>query len=275
MTPNLIENKSDKEEPPVLESKVPNDATLGSLKERIDTKLITKKAFPRNCPVYNTSTHEVSWKHCYDSKLKEVIRINLDAWKSPCGTNGWFRSSEKENLKIFRKHRVSRSVDMIKGRSVIPYPLEKIVTEMMTRESKLKYEKNLETCKELTSFGPGALLEYSLCRTPTRLVAQRDMCMAFGTVQLDKEGGPVMIAYVSVESPLCPEIKKYVRCDLTSAGWIFEADGESSTIVTTIIDIDVKAKYIPAWLLNLTNECIGKAGYNLKLFMDEKYNRTC
>jgi len=273
MAPKIIENKLDenKEQGESI-SKLPKTTTIGSQNKRLDTKATKEKAFPRNCPVYDTTTHQVSWKHLYASKLESVIRINYEEWKSPCGTNGWFLSSKKKNLEICRKHRRDKAVDMIKGRCVVPFPLEKVVNEMMTRESKLKYEKNLESCKELENFGPGALLEYSLAKTPTRFVAQRDMCMAFGTVQLDEDGGPVMIAYVSVESLLCPVIKKYVRCDLASAGWIFEAEGESSTIVTTIIDIDVKAKFIPAWLLNLTNECIGKAGYNLKTFMEKKYS---
>jgi len=273
MTPAVTDNKVDKEElHPEPTNKILKNTAKESKCERVDTKPSGGQVYPRNCPVYDTATKAISWKHPFASKLERVMHINYEEWKSPCGTNGWFKSSEKDNLKIFRKHRKSKSVDMIKGRCVIPFPLEKVVTEMMTRESKLKYEKNLENCKELENFGPGALLEYSLAKTPSRLVSQRDMCMVFGTVQLDKQGGPVMISYVSVDSPLCPPIKKYVRADLASAGWIFEADGDSSTIVTTIIDIDVKAKYIPAWLLNLANECIGKASYNLKTYMEEKYS---
>lgn len=272
MAPQLIENKLDKnQEQGEAISKLHKTTTKECQSDEVDSKTPKEKVFPRNCPVYDTKTNQISWEHPHASKLEDVIRINYDEWKSPCGANGWFLSSEKNNLKIFRKHRRNKAVDMIKGCCVIPFPLEKVVIEMMTRKSKLEYEKNLESCKELANYAPGALLEYSLAKTPTRLVAQRDMCMAFGTVQLDKDGGSVMISYASVESPLCPLIKKYVRCDLASAGWIFEAAGESSTRVTTIMDIDVKAKFIPAWLLNLTNESIGRAGYSLKTYMEEKY----
>jgi len=227
------------------------------------------KDYPYNCPIYNPESK--LWSHPFSSQVSEAVRLSYEAWKVPGATKGWTLSTNKPDLKIWRKHRRKKTVDLIKGRCVIPFPVVMVVREMMSRESKLKYETNLVACNMLDSFGPGALLEYSLAKTPSVLISQRDMCMAFGTVQLDK--GAYMVAYKSVESPLCPVINKYVRVDLGFAGWIFEPLKNSSTQVTTIIDIDVKARYIPGWILNLCNESIGKAGYQLKLFMDKKYKK--
>jgi len=231
----------------------------------------SEKEYPYNCPIYNVKAK--MWSHAYTPEVLEACRLAFEAWKTPGATKGWNLSTNKPDLKIYRKPRREKTVDLIKGRCVIPFPVAMVVQEMMCRESKLKYETNLEACKMLKSFGPGALLEYSLAKTPSVLISQRDMVMAFGTVRL--ENGAIMVAYKSVESPLCPVVAKYVRVDLGFAGWIFEPHKNSSTLVTTIIDIDVKASYIPGWILNLCNESIGKAGYQLKLFMEKKYKKQC
>jgi len=49
-----------------------------------------------------------------------------------------------------------------------------------------------------------------------------------------------MIAYESVNIPLCPIVEKYARfrCDLISAGLVFEVEDDFKTLLITIIDID-------------------------------------
>lgn len=269
-----IENKENAN--PEISSKSPKDIGDSGFQsdESSVIELDSAQVFPRNCPVYDDCKWDAPWNHPFAKRVEDAIRITYKEWKTPCGKNGWYRSTLKEDLVIFRKPRQGRSVDIIKGRCVIPFSLEMVVTEMMSRKSKLEYEPNLESCKEIKEYGPGALLEYSLAKTPSRFIAQRDTCMAFGTVQLLEKGGPIMVAYASVASPLCPIIEKYVRCEVISAGWVFEADKRLGTIVTTIMDIDVKASYIPGWILNLANECIGEAGYKLKKYMEKKYKNN-
>jgi len=229
-----------------------------------------EQSYPYNCPMYDMKSK--MWSHPFVDQVVEAVSLSYNEWKIKGATDGWASSTNKRDLQIFRKSRKDEKVDLIKGRCVIPFPLPMVVKEMMCRDSKLKYETNLEACNMLDSWGPGALLEYSLAKTPSRFIAQRDMVMAFGTVRLD-EGKTIMVAYKSVESPLFPPKPEYVRVDLRFAGWIFEPLKETSTLVTTIVDIDVKASFIPGWILNLCNESIGKAGYQLKLFMEKKYKQ--
>jgi len=226
--------------------------------------------YPFNCPLWDGRSK--IWSHPYAGEVVEAVKQSYKAWKVKGATQGWSLSTNKRDLKIWRKSRRNKTVDLIKGRCTIPFPLPLVVQEMMCRDSKLKYETNLEACNMLKSYGPGALLEYSLAKTPSRFVAQRDMVMAFGTVRLNDEGS-VMVAYKSVDSPLLPPKDEYVRVDLAFAGWIFEPIKKTETLVTTIVDIDVKASFIPGWILNLCNESIGKAGYQLKLFMEKNFKQ--
>lgn len=228
--------------------------------------------YPFNCPLYVYGCKSKIWLHPYADEVLEAANLSYLSWKEKGATEGWSLSTNKRDLKIWRKSRKNKTVDLIKGRCTIPFPLPLVVQEMMCRESKLKYETNLEACNMLEPYGPGALLEYSLAKTPSRFVKQRDMVMAFGTLRLN-EGGSVMVVYKSVDSPLLPPKSKYVRVDLAFAGWIFEPIKETETLVTTIVDIDVKAKFIPGWILNLCNESIGKAGYQLKLFMEKNFKQ--
>lgn len=224
-------------------------------------------AFPFNSPVIGEK--EPLWCHRYSAKLEAAVSNIYEAWHE-VGNEGWFLSSTHiSGLKIFRKHKPA-GVDIVKGCLLIPYPVNMIMAEINNRESKLRYEANTKDYKKLATYGQGTGVSYSLLKTPSRILAPRDLVVVFGTCLTERGGNVILFPGTSVVFDTCLPKPGIVRAEVNFGGWVFEVMSPTSTMVTYMVDIDVKGS-IPGWIANQTTENTGKTPLNLCKFMQEKH----
>jgi len=221
--------------------------------------------FPFNSPVMGAQGP--LWSHKYSAKLQAAVSNIYNAWHV---AEGWSVSSSDNNgLKIFRKQR-QIGVDIIKSRLLIQYPLSMIMTEIDSREFRLRYEENTEEYRKLATYGQGAGVYYTLLKTPSRLVSQRDLVLVYGSCLTKKGGSVVLFPFTSVVSDICSPIPGIIRADVIVGGWVFEVLSSSSTMATYIMDIDMKGS-VPGWISSQSLDNWGRTPLNLCNFLKEKY----
>lgn len=224
-------------------------------------------AFPFNSPIVGEK--KPLWSHRYSAKLEAAVGNIYEAWHE-AGNEGWFLSSSHiSGLKIFRKHKPA-GVDIVKGCLLIPYPVTMIIAEINNRESKLRFEVNTKDYKKLATYGQGTGVSYSLLKTPSRMLSPRDLVVVFGTCLTERGGNVILFPGTSVAFDTCLPKSGIVRAELNFGGWVFEVMSSTSTMVTYMVDIDIKGS-IPAWIANQSTENAGKTPLNLCKFMQEKH----
>jgi hypothetical protein len=223
--------------------------------------------FPFNSPVMGEK--EPLWNHRYSAQL-QAAASNLYQAFCEGESDGWsLSSSNASGLQIFRKPKPA-GVDMVKGRFLIPYPIDIVMKERALIESRLKFESTTEECKTLLNLGEGAEVGYLLIKSPTRLVSQRDTVTVCGCCLPEKGSNIVITAFTSIIFDACPPKGGKVRANVEWSGWVFEVKSPGSTMATYIVNIDIKGS-IPAWIANTTSENAGKTPYNLSVFLKDKY----
>jgi len=221
--------------------------------------------FPFNSPVMGAQ--EPLWSHRYSAKLQAAVSNIYNAWHV---AESWsVPSSDNNGLQIFRKQRPN-GVDVIKSRLLIPYPVSMIITEVDSREFRLRYEENTEDYRKLATYGQGVGVYYTLLKTPSRMVSQRDLVLVYGSCLTEKGGSVVLFPFTSVVFDSCSPIPGIVRADVIVGGWVFEVVSSSSTMATYIMDIDIKGS-VPGWISNQSLDNWGRTPLNLCNFLKEKH----
>jgi len=223
--------------------------------------------FPFDSPVLGEK--EPLWNHMYTAQLETTASKIYQAWREG-EVDGWTLStSHKSGLQIFRKKRAV-GIDIIKSVFTIPYPIGMIIKEVHDVESVFKFDNAIvKDCKKLATYRQGGGVQYSLFKSPSRLVSTRDMVFAYDCCRV-KGKNVILSPAVSVIFDLCPEKAGNVRCDLQFGGWVFEVKSPGCTIATYIVANDLKGS-IPNWIVNQTTEDVGRTPLNVSKFMEEKY----
>jgi hypothetical protein len=233
-----------------------------------------------NYPIYDRNSNSLTWKHRYASKIQTAASKVYDCWKETEG-EGWVKSSSTQGYQVYRKKRSKLPLDIIKGVCLLPFPLETCIADFFSDKGREAYEDSIAERKVLETLGKGCHgreVVYSCTVDKYPMVSVRDMVLGQETILIKTNTGskqtyPVMVVTTSVEVDTCPVRKKAVRVDMPFAGTIFETKSASQTLVTMIIDIDVKG-WLPKWLVNFAADECASPPLKLRKFMKEKYNAS-
>jgi len=222
---------------------------------------------PLNSPIIGEK--EPLWTHRYSAKLQAAMSNIYEAWREG-DDNGWFVSSSHDSgLKILQKKR-NAALNIIKGSILIPYPLSIIMAEINNKETKLKWEDNIEDYKELKKYRKSSGIGWTLFKTPSPLVLPRDLVLVYGSCLTEKNGNVVLFPCTSVVFDMCPPKSGKIRAEVHFSGWVLEVLSSNSTMATYIVDIDLKAS-LPNWVVEQFSENEGRKPWNLFKFIKEKH----
>jgi len=222
--------------------------------------------FPFGGPVMGE--REPLWSHRYSTMLEAAACKIYQVWREG-EADGWTLSTnEKNGLQIFVKKRAV-GLDIVKGVFRIAYPVDSIIAEVRDMESLLKFDATAQDCKKLASYGQGGGVQYTLFKSPSRLISPRDMVFAYDCCHI-KDENVILSPAASVAFVSCPKYTGKIRTELQFGGWVFEIISPDSTMATYIAATDLKGS-LPAWIINETTENMGGMPLNVSKFMEEKY----
>jgi len=235
--------------------------------------------FPLNYSIFDRNSKDMIWKHRYAPKLHLAACKAYDCWKET-ERDGWVQSSSAKGFKVYRKKRSNLPLDIIKGICLLPYPLKTCIADFFSEEGRKVIENSIAERKVLEILegdDPGRQVTYSCTVDKYPMVSVRDMVLCRETmlIKSNQEGiqqSPVMVVNTSIEVEACPVQRKRVRIDMAFAGTIFEMKSPSETLVTMIIDIDIKG-WLPKWLVNFAADECASPPLKLRKYMQSKYNK--
>ncbi|KAF0499199.1 Bet v1-like protein [Gigaspora margarita] len=203
--------------------------------------------------------------HNYYNEAQKALELFKLLANDP---DGWNLYAESKGVKIYQKDS-GKPMPYLRGDAVIYgefHPAD-ILSYITTLDSRKIWDERYEE---------GSILErYGLDDTMTRVamkgtfpISGRDL-ITIGTIERDPATGTIWVADTSIDFP---ENKKYVRANLTVAGWEFRPNFNGEKIIGVnvkyIVDIDLKLNSVPQSILKMvsmqTPLCIAKIDDSLQ-----------
>jgi len=154
----------------------------------------------------------------YKAKNKDIVTAKL---KSPSGLN------------------------IMRADCVIYAPLETVAAVVYAMEENTKWDPVLETTEQIAFF-PDCKVLRNTYWAPFP-VTKRDFVL---TLKLFREADCIIDASASIETPLCPEVKGFVRGHLHYGGFVLRAMSPMVTRAVHVVYADPRGK-LPHFLVNM------------------------
>ena len=107
----------------------------------------------------------------------------------------------------------------VKGERYVHYSPEELRQAILDPVVQMKCDSILKETKPVAQLEMDTMVTYQKFKTPTVLVADRDIC-AFHQTVIDPKTNKMFLVAFSGEHPLCPPVKKVVRAQLHIGGFI-------------------------------------------------------
>ena len=136
-------------------------------------------------------------------------------------------------------------LNIMRADCVICAPIETVAAVVYAMDQNSKWDPVLLSTEEVATF-PDAKVVRNTYWAPFP-VSKRDFVLA---IKLYKDAEKVVDASVSVVTPVCPEVKGYVRGHLHYGGFILRKISEKVTKAVHVVYADPRGK-LPTFLVNM------------------------
>ncbi len=168
----------------------------------------------------------------------------------------WQQPSQSDGILLYWSKVEGTDIVAFKGEGIVDAPMDKVATIIADTSRGTEWIDGLVLSKVLRTISPTEFIEYDHQGVPfpfDQLISDRDF-VSHVTVEAAPEVHGITIRYESVEDPLMPPLKKYVRGQLRYC--IFKMMPMSmpgQTYVIAEVDADPEGHLAP-WLVNFFQE---------------------
>ncbi|TPX59540.1 hypothetical protein PhCBS80983_g02412 [Powellomyces hirtus] len=156
-------------------------------------------------------------------------------------TSNWKYHSDQHGVKISTIEETAGGMPIVRGDAVFPpeYSVDDVVNVLRSNGARKIWDARFEEGTMVEYLNPNEFVFHSRQKGQFP-VSGRDICGLQVTIFDARSQTTYVVATSVLDNQLVPPTSKYVRADLTVAGWVLKPAPQGGVAVTYVVKIDVK-----------------------------------
>jgi len=246
-----------------------NDITK-KLESKEKQPLIKKKSIDNVTDEINTQRPEIKeeFKYCISTKKNDLIYIPdnenyrtndkdlkqlIDLLNEPTTKDfGYTNVINEKKCKVYKRLVEGIPVILIKALAHLPYSKDVVFEAIANLDIRKQWDSVFSELRVVNHNGEnGAEILYMIIKSPVFIVKNRDFVQQRKIWRNFPTTKSHMLHFISIDTPDCPENKKFIRAETVISGYYMQDDPEEPehTLLGVLSQTDVKGD-IPVFLVN-------------------------